>query len=86
MSSEAIVGTVVGVTVGVVASHIGHQFYRTLVETIHQAEIEETKKNSFQEGWAAASASAKNIRTRYEEMFSTQNGGKGTTMKAPEKA
>jgi hypothetical protein len=81
-----IVGTVVGVTVGIVASHIGNQFYKQLNDRIHKEEIEEAKASSFQEGWRAASNSTENIRKRFTEMFGKPDEGKGTTTKAPKAA
>lgn len=83
MSSEGvIVGTVVGVTVGIVAAHLGNKIVRQVIEDLHQEELEETKRNSFQEGWAAASNNPKNIRKRFDELFTPTNGAKGTTTKA----
>lgn len=83
MSSEAIVGTVVGVTVGLVAATIGAKAVQDFIEKVHQLELDEVKAASFQDGWREASNNPTNIRKRFEEMFSAKNGGTGTTLKTP---
>ena len=40
MSDSTTVGVVVGVTVGVIAAHIGSKVVRDLTEKIHQEELE----------------------------------------------
>jgi uncharacterized membrane-anchored protein YhcB (DUF1043 family) len=83
MSSEGVVvGIVVGVTVGIAAARIGNKVVRQITETIHKEEIDEATKAAFQDGWAAASCNANNIRNRYTEMFEPEDQTKGRTTKS----
>ena len=67
--SENFVGVVVGVTVGIVAAHIGNQAYQTLKEQVHQDELAEARHEGYRLGWDDASKNPENIRKRFKELF-----------------
>lgn len=79
--SETVVGIVVGVTVGIVAAHIGNQTYLKLKEDVHKDELAEERHAGFRDGFAAASNNPENIRKRFTELFGNgdKEGDKATT-------
>ena len=82
MSSETTVGVVVGVTVGIIAAHVGSKAIRDLNQKIHEEELEEARTDAYQTGWREASTNAENIRKRFKEMFGSDNKETGTAFKS----
>jgi hypothetical protein len=70
-SESVVVGTIVGVTVGVVVAHVSNRVIRCFTEAQHELELEEATKKGYDVGWREASNSPVNIRRRYREMFET---------------
>lgn len=80
-SEEVIVGSIVGVTVGIVAAHLGSRAINRVKEQIHKEELEDAVKAAYNDGWRDASHNPGNIRKRYEEMFDNPDENAGITAK-----
>jgi len=79
--SEVKVGIVVGVAVGIAAAHIGTATVRRLTEQIHNEELEDARREGYQDGWTAASNNPVNIRNRFRDLFGSTDVKEGTSLK-----